>query len=76
MAGGILAWRCRSLPWLLGLEIAALGSLGLLSVYGLTQSQWVPLVPPAVAFVLTSGGVVVMVANQDDQQFPNPQVKP
>lgn len=63
--GGVLVWRCRSMPWRLGLEITALGTLGGLCFYGLTQSQWVPLVPTAFGFLLTSGSVAFIIANQD-----------
>lgn len=65
MGGGILAWRCRSLLWLLVLEVTALGTLSIFCFYGLTQSQWLPLVPTALVFIATSTGVSVIVANQD-----------
>lgn len=65
VVGGVLVWRCRNLPWLLGLEVTALGTLGVLCFYGLTQSQWVPLVPTAFGFLLTSASVTVIIANQD-----------
>ena len=65
VGGGVLVWRCRSLPWLLGLEVAALGTLGIICFYELTQSQWVPLVPTALGFLITSASVAFIVANQD-----------
>jgi CHASE2 domain-containing sensor protein len=63
--GGGLVWRCRSRPWLLGWQVTALGTLTGLCFYGLTQSQWVPLVPTALGFMLTGSGVALMMANQD-----------
>ena len=63
--GGVLASRCRSMIWLLGLEITAIGTLCIICFYGLMQSQWVPLVPTALVFILTTGGVAVIVTNQD-----------
>lgn len=57
--GGILAWQIRR-PTFLALAIA--GSLGSLVgiCFGLfTQAGWVPLVPPALALLLTIGGVVL-----------------
>jgi CHASE2 domain-containing sensor protein len=65
--GGVLVWRCRSMPWLIGLEITALGTLGVLCFYGLTQSQWVPLVPTAFGFLITSTDAAFIIAN--DSKF-------
>ena len=62
--GGMLVWRCRSMPWLLALEGTAMGTLYVLCFYGLTQSQWVPLVPTAFGFLITSAGVAIVI-NQD-----------
>jgi CHASE2 domain-containing sensor protein len=63
--GGGLVWYCRArLKWL-GLAGTALGTLAGLGFYGLMQSQWVPLVPTALGFMLTSGGVACIIANQD-----------
>jgi CHASE2 domain-containing sensor protein len=42
------------------LEVTALGTLGVLCFYGLTQSQWVPLVPTAFGFLITSAGVAIV----------------
>ncbi len=67
--GGVLVWRCRSMPWLLGLEVTALGTLGVLCFYGLTQSQWVPLVPTAFGFLITSSGVAFIVANHSKSKM-------
>jgi CHASE2 domain-containing sensor protein len=62
--GGVLVWRCRSVPWLLGWEVLALGTLTGLCFYGLTQSLWMPLVPTAFGFAIASGGVAFIIANQ------------
>ena len=73
--GGGLVWCCRSRPCLLGLQVTALATLTGLCFYGLTQSQWVPLVPTALGFMLTSGGVALMMANQD-RKYSIPLSKP
>lgn len=64
VGGGILVWRCRSLRWLLVLEVTALGTLSAICFYGLTQSQSIPLVPTALAFVATSSSVALIFANK------------
>lgn len=63
--GGVIVWRCSSRIWLLGLQGAALGALGMLCFYGLTQSAWVPLVPTAMGFMITSGSIALMISNQE-----------
>jgi len=65
VVGGVLVWRCRSMPWLLGFEVTALGALVVLCFYGLTHNQWMPLVPTAVGFLISSASVAVIVTNQD-----------
>jgi CHASE2 domain-containing sensor protein len=68
VAGGVLVWRGRSLLLLL-LEATALGTLGILCFYGLTQSQWVPLVPAACGFLITSSSVAFMIANHSKSKM-------
>lgn len=63
VVGGLLAWRMRH-PLRLGLAgVAALGVLAGVSFGLLTQGGWVPLVPSALALVVTSGSVVVYTAS-------------
>jgi CHASE2 domain-containing sensor protein len=62
--GGVLVWRCRSVPRVLGLQGAAIGTLVPLGIYGLTQSLWVPVVPAAIGFLITSGGMRLMMTNR------------
>jgi CHASE2 domain-containing sensor protein len=69
LVGGLLVWYCRSFPQRLGLEIIALGSLGAICLYGSLHSQWVPLLPPVLGFILTSGAVALIVAHQDPNQI-------
>ena len=55
LAGGILAWRVRSLLWLgLAMSSALLSLAGLCFFLLIYSSCWVPLVPPALALVVTS----------------------
>jgi adenylate cyclase len=59
LAGGVLAWWIRR-PWLLLLALT--GSLTTLGVigYGLfLQAGWIPLFPPAFAFLLTAGSIIL-----------------
>lgn len=56
--GGILAWRFRH-PLSLSLaSLAAIGSLLGISFLIFLQVGWIPLIPPAIALILTVGGVV------------------
>jgi CHASE2 domain-containing sensor protein len=58
--GGLLAWRCQSLPRLIGLGGVALGVLyGSCLCLLIWQGGWVPLVPSALALVVSGGSVVV-----------------
>jgi CHASE2 domain-containing sensor protein len=65
--GGVVVWRWRSMPWLLVLESLALGTLGILCFYGLTQSQWVPLVPTALVFIMTSASCTWIITRDSRQ---------
>jgi CHASE2 domain-containing sensor protein len=63
--GGGLVVACRSLPQRLSLELLALGSLAIVCFYGSLHSHWVPLVPPAMALLLTSVAVALILPDQD-----------
>jgi len=64
VVGGILAWRMHH-PVRLGLAgVSAVGVLYGLSFGLLTQGGWVPLVPSALALVVTGCSVVVYTASQ------------
>ena len=64
VVGGLLAWRIRH-PVRLGLAgVSAVGVLYGLSFGLLTQGGWVPLVPSALALVVTGCSVVVCTASQ------------
>ncbi|OUL30742.1 CHASE2 domain-containing protein [Nostoc sp. 106C] len=68
VVGGILAWRYRSQ---LHLGMAGGGALFVLYVlcFGLfTYGIWVPLVPSALAMVVTSGSVLVYTRSQSQRQ--------
>ncbi|NER36361.1 MAG: CHASE2 domain-containing protein [Oscillatoria sp. SIO1A7] len=58
-AGGLLAWRCRRIVFAIFATGAATGFLYGLCWVILIQGGWVPLVPSALALVVTSGTVVV-----------------
>lgn len=60
LVGGLLAWRCRSVPLrMLGGGTACGALYGLCFVF-LIQGDWVPLIPPAIAFVASGGCVVAL----------------
>ena len=58
LVGGIIAWRLKH-PLSLGLAllIASGGLVGICFVL-FTMAGWIPLVPPAIALILTSGSVI------------------
>ncbi|KAM3091241.1 CHASE2 domain-containing protein [Phormidesmis sp. 146-12] len=74
--GSVLVWRCRSVPWLIGLEVTALGVLGILCFYGLTQGQWVPLVPTVFVFMIASGVLIVATQDRNHRNHINTSTKP
>lgn len=60
LVGGVLAWRFRSVPLrMLGGGTACGALYGLCFVF-LIQGDWVPLVPPAIAFVASGSCVVAL----------------
>ncbi|PSB26370.1 EAL domain-containing protein [Stenomitos frigidus] len=59
MMGGVLAWRFRHPASLVFMIIAAVGGLLCLGFGILLQSGWVPVVPAAIALILSTAGVVV-----------------
>ena len=68
LVGGSLAWYLRH-P--LGLSLSGILSLGVLlgSSFGMfTQQGWVPVITPALAFVVTGGSVVAYRAYQSQRQ--------
>ncbi|MDX2230237.1 MAG: CHASE2 domain-containing protein [Leptolyngbyaceae cyanobacterium bins.349] len=66
--GGVLSWRYRSRFWRLGGEITAIGTLVIIGFYGLRQNQWVPLVPAAFGFLITSRGVAFIIGRDYKQR--------
>ena len=72
LIGGVLAWRCRSIIGLLGLAISALTTLAGFCFYGMMQSQWAPLVPTALGFMIANGGVALIITNQDRNHTKTP----
>ncbi|KYC40672.1 transmembrane sensor domain-containing protein [Scytonema hofmannii PCC 7110] len=61
LVGGIIAWRCSKSLYL-GLAVAG----ALLTLFGIcfgifTQAGWIPLVPPALALILTAMAVVLRI---------------
>ncbi|HEY9622877.1 MAG TPA: CHASE2 domain-containing protein, partial [Crinalium sp.] len=59
VTGGIMAWRVRH-PLILGLSLSVALGLGTGICFGiLTQTGWIPLVPPALALIGTAGGVLL-----------------
>lgn len=57
--GGILAWRIRHPLVLIWAIAGSLPVLFFLSYGFFIQAGWIPLVPPALSFILTIGGVVL-----------------
>jgi CHASE2 domain-containing sensor protein len=60
LVGGVLVWQVRVLPYrVLGLG-TALGALYGLSLVLLIQGAWVPLLPSAIAFLISGGSVATL----------------
>jgi len=68
LVGGVLVWRIRSLLYLGLASGAALGILFGLCFVFLLKGGWMPLVPSALALVVTSGSLVVYTVSQNRQQ--------
>ncbi|WP_253276348.1 CHASE2 domain-containing protein [Synechococcus sp. PCC 6312] len=66
--GSLLAWGFRQ-PWLIGFgAVLSLGSLFGIA-YGLfLHLGWIPLVPPALAFIISGASVITYTAQQAQQQ--------
>jgi CHASE2 domain-containing sensor protein len=64
VVGGILVWRWRSQLQLLLVAGATLGGLYIFCFSLFTQGSWVPLVPAALAFVLTGSSVGIYSLSQ------------
>jgi CHASE2 domain-containing sensor protein len=68
LAGGMLAWRCNSIPRLLiGVTTVLIILAGVCFTLILTEVVWVPLLPSAIALVMTSAGLVIYVSFQAKQ---------
>ncbi|HEY9669736.1 MAG TPA: CHASE2 domain-containing protein, partial [Coleofasciculaceae cyanobacterium] len=58
LVGGTILWQVVRLPHLVGTSLAAIIVL-YVACYGMLayRSGWIPLVPPAIAIIITSAGV-------------------
>ncbi|NEU80949.1 CHASE2 domain-containing protein [Nostoc sp. UIC 10630] len=62
--GGILAWRIRH-SWLLGIAgVAVIGAISTISFFMLLKGIWIPLIPAAIALVVTGSIVVIYSLSQ------------
>ena len=59
-AGGILGWHLRHPVAFAGVILAGCGGLYGLCLWVFTQGGWIPLVPPAMTFMGTAVGVVLL----------------
>jgi adenylate cyclase len=67
-AGAVVALRVRS-PWRLGLAIiGGLVALGIADFVAFERGWWLPLVPPAMAWLAVAGGVTAWVSYQQTVQ--------
>ena len=68
LLGGGIGLVCRS-PWrLAGLTTAGLLVLGLLVQLGFFRGWWIPLIPPALAWLSSSVLITIYMANQEKRQ--------
>ncbi|MEH1867739.1 MAG: CHASE2 domain-containing protein [Nostoc sp.] len=62
--GGILAWRIRH-SWILGIAgVAVIGAISAISFFILLKGIWIPLIPAAIALVVTGSIVVIYSLSQ------------
>src|ERR671932_568140 len=66
--GGCLAWRVEKSLNLIGLAIAAGGSLFGFTFFLFLQQGWIPLIAPALALLITAGVAVIYKYEQSRQQ--------
>jgi diguanylate cyclase (GGDEF)-like protein len=58
LLGGIIAWQLRHPLWLGVATVIAMGTLWGFCWLFFIQAAWIPLVPPALAFIITVGSVL------------------
>ncbi|MEH2106944.1 CHASE2 domain-containing protein [Nostoc sp.] len=69
--GGILAWHIRN-SWLLGLAVVTvIGVISAISFVILLKGIWIPLIPGALALVVTSSSVVIYSISQGSNSSIN-----
>ena len=56
--GGVLTWRLKRPIWLGLSGVISLGGLFGIAALAFSQAGWIPLVPPALAFLATGGGIL------------------
>ncbi len=66
--GGCLAWRLEKSLNLIAIAIAACGSLFGFTFFLFMQQGWIPLIPPALALLITAGVAVTYKYEQSRQQ--------
>ncbi|MBG1269837.1 CHASE2 domain-containing protein [Nostoc sp. WHI] len=68
---GILAWRIRNF-WLLGLAVVGgIGVISAISFVMLLEGIWIPLIPAAIALVVTGSSVVIYNVSQGSNSSMN-----
>ena len=68
VAGTFLAWKVRAPRWVIGSMTLAMGSLIVGSYVVFLQGWWIPVVPPALAFLTSAGLITSYVAYQERSQ--------
>ncbi|MEH2357263.1 CHASE2 domain-containing protein [Nostoc sp.] len=68
LLGGVLAWRWQNPLFLLVVETITLFGLVLICVALFLQAGWVPLIPPALALVITSICAIAYTSYQNQRQ--------
>ncbi|MUG96825.1 CHASE2 domain-containing protein [Scytonema sp. UIC 10036] len=64
LVGGVLLWRWRSLFFVLGAVTITTAVMAELCLFLLIQGSWVPLVPSALALIISSGCVAIYQHNE------------
>ncbi|MCL6434105.1 MAG: TIR domain-containing protein [Leptolyngbyaceae cyanobacterium HOT.MB2.61] len=61
LVGGVACWQLRRSPWqFTGVIVSLIALSGTCYLVMVSQSGWVPLVPPAIALIVTAGGIAYL----------------
>ncbi|MEA5515206.1 CHASE2 domain-containing serine/threonine-protein kinase [Nodularia sp. UHCC 0506] len=66
--GAIVGWRLRYPFWLLIVGSASLAGLVVICTFVFSQAGWIPLIPPAIGFIISGVSTMIYTTYQNQQQ--------